>query len=316
MLVCAVTGVATAQDEFKLEKGDWKKKTVVDPASPEGELQAVRRAIAEQQPKKATKLADAWIKKHARHGSMVEARFLKAEALYAWGRFFEALYDYEHVIRYYAATEYFHRALEREFVIAKSFVEGRERRLFGMRFRLGGFRWLPAEGEGEELLIRIQERSPGSELGEKASLLLGDQYFKRAQMLNAIDAYDLFLINYPRSVHREHVILKLIRAHLATFKGPRFDPTGLVEASQRIKQYKSEYPANAQKMGLDSILIRIEESIARKELFTADWYERTGQKVSAKYIHERVLRDHPQSAAAQEALRKLKGEKNRKAPGE
>ncbi|MCG8352753.1 MAG: nickel pincer cofactor biosynthesis protein LarC, partial [Chloroflexales bacterium] len=36
---------------------------------------------------------------------------------------------------------------------------------------------------------------------------------------------------------------RLIAANLATFKGPRFNPTGLVEAGERLKGYKNQFPA-------------------------------------------------------------------------
>ena len=88
---------------------------------------------------------------------------------------YEALYDYEVVARTYTGSEVFVAALERELDIARRYANGEKRRLWGMRIA-------SAESEAEELLIRVQERLPGSSLAEEAALLLGDFYFSRRQM--------------------------------------------------------------------------------------------------------------------------------------
>lgn len=296
--VVLAVGQASAQQRHKLEDGQWVQRPAHDPDSPEGELDAIRKLIARGEGKSAKELADTWIEKHDRHPLLPEAYLVRGDANVTRRHFFKSLFDYEFVLREFPGSEPFHTALQREFEIAKVFIGGTNRRLWGMRI-------LPANDEAEEILIRIQERDPGSDLGEQASITLADYYFNKPQMDSAAEAYDLFLINYPRSKRREWAMLRLIQANLAKFKGPRFDATGLIDAGQRLKTYRREYPASAERIGVGALLIRIDESLAMRDMIAAGWHEQRKQPLSAIYLYQRVIQDHPQSAAAQDAARKL-----------
>jgi outer membrane protein assembly factor BamD len=298
VLCWALVNPAAAQERYELDADQWQKQATFDPASPEGQLQAIRKLIAQGEGKAATNRASDWIEQYPNHPLLVEAYLLRGDARVARRKFYKSLFDYEYVIRSFPASEQFHTALEREYEIGRLYVEGMNRSLLGMRI-------LPAEGEGEELLIRIQERTPGSPLGEKASLKLADYYYDSAQMDQASEAYDLFLLNYPQTAYREMVMLRLIYAGLARFKGPEFDPTGLVEAYQRLKTYRAEFPAAAERIGADALLVRIEESLALKDLVTANWYEQRHKPVSAAYLYRRLVDHFPQTSAAQDALQRL-----------
>ena len=298
-LVAMAATSAFAQERYRLSaEGDFQQQTFADPATPAGQLQTIRKLLAEEQPKQALKLANKWIKQHPNHKLLPEAHLLHGDALVAQRQYFKALFDYELLIKAYPDSEQFATAIGREYEIARLFASGLKRRWLGMRI-------LPAAGEAEELFIRVQERLPGSELGEKAMLALGDLYLDRGEMSSATLAYDLFLENYPRSAHRERAMLRLIDASLATFKGPDFDPTGLLEAAQRIEQFQGEFPASAERLDAAALLVRIDELLASKQVNLARWYERRGERVGAIYLYQRVLRDHPATAAAQIAERRL-----------
>jgi len=292
---------AKSQETYRLEQDQWQKQEVLDPGTPQGELQRVRKLLAEDKNKLAGKRASEWIEHYPNHPELAEAHLLRGDALVARRYYFKALFDYEHVAQVHPQSEQFHTALEREFEIAKLFAAGMKRRW------LAGVRMLPASDEAEELFIRVQERSPGSEVGEKASLALGEFYFNRAQMGSAAEAYQLFLVNYPDSRYRQRAMLRLIQSNLATFKGPRFDSTGLIEAAQRLKTFRKEYPVSAQRLGAQALLVRIDESLALQDFYRARWYDRVGQRVSAVYTYRRVVSDRPQTVAARAAMQRLAG---------
>ncbi len=298
LLALALTAPAYSQQRHELEDGQWVQQPAYDPGSPEGELAAIRKLIAQDRGKKAKHRADDWIEQHDDHPLLAEAYLVRGDANVTRKHFFKSLFDYEFVIREFPSSEQFHTAMQREFELAKLFIGGTKRRLWGMRI-------LPASGEAEEVLVRIQERSPGSDLGELASITLADFYFNKPQMDSAAEAYDLFLINYPRSERREWAMLRLIQANLARFKGPRFDATGLIDAGQRLKTYRREYPASAERIGVGALLIRIDESLAMRDMVTANWHEIRKQPLSAIYLYQRVVLDYPQTASAQDAIRRL-----------
>ncbi len=297
--LCVPAAAGYAQERFTLDGEQWTQETQYDPATPEGELQAIRKLIAAGQGKAAAKASQVWQKAHPNHPRLVEALLLEGDAQVVRGSFYKALFPYEAVVRQYPGTEHFKTALERELHIAQLFTKGWKRAFFGIPL-------LPNHGEAEELYIRTQERAPGTEIGERASLMLGDHYFTTGQMRMAADAYDLFLINYPLSLRREWAMLRLIQANLATFQGPQFSATGLIEAAQRIKDYRREFPVAAERIGADALLVRIDESLALKEYHSARWYEQVNKPISAATVYQRLVRDYPQTGAAELAIDRLK----------
>lgn len=295
---------ATASDKlqpkYELSDDGWQALPTYPPNSPEGKLVTIRKMLAQDKPCTAKDLADRWMNDYPNHPMRVEALLLRADARTAKKSYYKALFDYELLIREYPGTEQFRIALQREYEIARLYVNGVNRHFIGLPI-------VPADGEGEELLIRIQERAPGSAIGEKASLTLADYYFRKGEMFNATEAYDLFLINYPQSEQREWAMLRLIQANLARFKGPRFDGTGLIEARERIRLYQAEYPAAAQRDNVDALLTRIDGSLGLRDYYNARWYERRDEYVSAVVLYRRLIKRYPTTEAAQLAIERLGG---------
>ena len=233
---------ASAQPSYELTDEGFVATEVPEPGTPAAELADARRLIAQDEPKQAEKQLKAWLKAHPNHPLRVEALLLRGDAQLMAGDYYKSLFDYEAIATYYPATEQFNVALRREFEVATRFTQGVKRKLWGRRL-------LAADADGAELLIRIQERVPGSELGERASLALSDYYFHDGQMELAAEAYDLFLINYPRSDRRSFAMLRGIQASLAQFNGPEFDATGLIDAQERLRQFANEFPCGGRAGG-------------------------------------------------------------------
>jgi outer membrane protein assembly factor BamD (BamD/ComL family) len=293
-----LAAMAGAQETYELGEAGLEKIDQPAPDTPAGQLQQIRRLIAADNGAQAQRLASRFIDEYPAHPLIAEAYLLRGDAKASRGHYYSALFDYEYLLRAYPQSEHFATALARELAIANTFGGGVYRRFLGMRI-------ISAYGEAEELYIRIQERAPGSDLAERAGKQLGDFYFHRADMPLAAEAYDLFLENYPRSLWREHALQRQIEANLATFKGPRFDARGLYEAQDRIEQFKQTAPIAAEKAGADSMLVRIDESLAEKTLVTANWYQRRDQRVSAVFMYRRVIEQYPDSAAAVRAAKQL-----------
>lgn len=290
--------MAQEQEEYELRGGEFIKLQAPLPASPSGELAAIRKALADDEPKLAYKLAKKWIKANPNHPELAYAYVLRGDAQVMRGNLYKSLFDYELVARAYPGSPVFDTVLEREFEVAKAFTNGMKRKFAGIRF-------LDASAEAEEILIRIQERAPGSRIAERAGKELADFYFRDGQMLLAAEAYSIFLDNYPRSQWAEYAYERQITASLATFKGPRFDATGLYTAERKSVEFQEAFPGAAEALGTDETLVRIDESLAGKTLRTAQWYDRTDRKISAAYLYSRVVSDHPDSDAAGEAMTRL-----------
>ncbi|UCD74449.1 MAG: outer membrane protein assembly factor BamD [Phycisphaerales bacterium] len=296
-ILLAAAAVALGQENYTLTDNDtWARIDGVEPGSPEGQLVEARRALAAGEPIRAENLATQWIDRYEQHPILPEAYLLRGDALMAQREYYRAAFDYEFIARVFPGSDAFITALERELQIARLFGSGLKRKLWGMRIA-------DASDDAEELLIRIQERLPGSRLAEEAGMELGDFYFRRRNMTLAVEMYSLFVENYPNSEQINKARKRLIYAHLAAFKGPEFDATGLYNARAESVRLKALAPIAAEEIGVDALIARIDESNARKMLHTTRWYLRTGDLIAAEFTIRRLVERYPRTLAAADALR-------------
>lgn len=287
------------QTEFTLDdSGSFVESDAPRPGTDEALIAEARRLLALDQPAEAKALLDDWINDFERTDNawLPEAYLLRGDAKVALKDEYDALFDYEVVIREFSDSDVFPRAVEREMEIGTRYIRGMRRKIFGLRIE-------PARTLGEELLIRAQERMPSSAIGEEAAIRLADHYFARRDMKMAAEMYDIFLENYPESDRAKHARINQIYAHIGQFKGPKYDASGLTDAKLLIERFKRRYPAEAEAAGItEGLETRIDESAARQYLETARWYMQRNDEASAQFTLRRLLRKHPRSAAAQVAI--------------
>ncbi len=295
-----IAGSALGQQKYELSDTDeWTLVDSVDPSTPAGLLATARKALAAGENKRAANLATDWIKRYPRDPFLADAYLLRGNALQARGEYFKALFDYEFVARAYPASEAFVTVIQRELQIGVEYARGMKRLWLGMRI-------LNADDVAEELLIRVQERMPGSRLAEKAAIELADHYFRKREMRLAVEMYSIFLENHPSSDQVSKARRRLIYAELATFKGPPFDASGLHEARARLNELIALEPAAAERIGADALLVRIDESDAQKLLVTARWYLTTGDPIAGELIIRRMVTRYPRTVATADALRLMR----------
>lgn len=261
-------------------------------------IDEARTLIASEEPSRAKELLDDWLdtEESATSPYRAEALRLRGDAKFAMGREYKALYDYEQVIREYPASAEYVIAIEREIEIAKLYLSGLRKKFWGLRIE-------SQAGTGEELLVRAQERMPGSLLAEDAAIFLADYYFDKRRLEMAAEMYDIFLNNYPNSPHRMHAMQRRVYAIIAGFKGPKYDGSVLLESRLLIERFARDYPAQAEQAGLtNALVVRLEESAAAQQLESAKWYLRVGDGPSARLVLNRLIRDHVGTVAATEGL--------------
>lgn len=294
-----VGGVSTA---YKSDgQGGWEPDKAPAEGSDEAVLAKARRELAEDRASVAFRTIDAWLKPRERtFGPLVPQAFLIRADATAVNNEYEALYDYETIIKSFPGSPEYVTAIERELEIAVRYLSGLDRKQWGIR-------WIGAEGVGEELLVRVHERLPGSQLGERAVIELGDYYYRELDLTSAAVVYQAFVASYPRSAYVMRAKQRQIFANLGKFKGPRYDTTSLLDSGALIKRFQSEYPSQAQAVGLDdALLTRIDESRATQMFETAKWYMDRGDPVSARVVLRRLLKNHPQTASGGKAYDLLK----------
>jgi len=297
MLLILIGGAPAQPIVYELDEDrGWVRTQEPAPGTDEAFIAEVRRLIADDQPQRARSMLKKWLARNegTRNPWLPEARLLLGDAKTAAGREYRALFDYEEVITRYPDSQAYAKAVSRELDIAVRYANGLNRRiLFGL------VRWGATSGLAEELLIRAQERMPGSAIGERAMIELADYYYRRREMSMASQAYDLFLQNYPESEYRRKALMRQVLSNIAQFKGPRHDGSGLEEARLLIQEFQDRYPLEAERTGLnEALLARLDESLGAKMLAAARWYRVRGDEVAARFALRRLLREHPRTVAA------------------
>ncbi len=294
--------VALAQNTYDLDMqtDDWVLENAPKPGSKEAQLAAASKALAMGHYQEAMRLSAIWMERNKYNPLMGEAHLIHGDALFAQEYYYESLFDYEFVAREYYGTQEEIYANERELEIAIMFANGMKKLNWGMRIS-------DATDEAEELFIRIQERLPNHTLAETAAIELADLYFRTSQMRLANVMYLLFLENFPRAPQKktEKAEARLVFTRLATYKGPRFEDTGLIDARQELKRIERVNPSLANEINSSSLVIRIDESLGQKLLNTAQWYLKTNNPIACEFTVRRLLQKHSDTSAAIEALEHL-----------
>ncbi len=286
-------------EEYVLGEDDDWQPTSIEPGSEQALVLRARQALARGESERARAMAAAYLDKDENGAVAAQMLMIRGDALLAMGDEYKALFDYEDIARKHPGSDVFVPALEREYQIGIAYAHGMKRKFFGT------FRIVDASDDAQELLILIQERLPGSRLAEMSGMQLADFYFRNAKLRLAADAYDLFIINYPASEKIDKARQRLIESYLASYRGPRYEATGLRDARARIETLRVTQPALAQRIGSDALLVRIYESEARKLLVTSQWYLSSGDPVSCEQYIRRLVKLYPDSVATLDALRSL-----------
>lgn len=270
-------------------------------SEPAPELDRIAAMIKEGKNKAAFKLDIVWLKAHKTHPQRARALYLMAQALYQYGDRIKAFYYCDELMDEHPDSEFYYPALDMQFRIANAYLDGYKRRFWGMPM-------FTAEDEAIEMLFRIQNRSPGSPLAEKALLRTADFYFSNRDYDYAGDTYAAYVRSYPRSPEVPRCRLREALAHYAQFRGPRFDATPLIDAREQFRSLMVTERRLAEEENVPALLEQINRDLARKMYITGDFYRRTKEPRGAAYLFRYLVKafpNSPEAAQAKEQLTKL-----------
>jgi outer membrane assembly lipoprotein YfiO len=266
---------------------------------PNATLDLAERYLAAGDPDKAHDILADWVKNNPHADDRDRAIFLLGEMDYQQGDRLKAFYQLDELLEKYPESRFFYPALEKQFAVADAFLKGYKRKVLGIPL-------LGAEDEAVDMLYRIQERSPGSPLAERAMLTTADYYYNSGDFDLAGDVYTAYLRSYPRSPEVPRVQLRRAFSAYAQFRGTRHESTPLIEARTQLEDIKVKYPELAAEANVQKFIDSVNETLARKLVVSADFYRRTGHPGATVYTLREVLENYPNSAAAETARQQLK----------
>jgi len=283
-----------AEGEYELRDGKWVLHAAPQAGTVEGEAARIAALVDSGKNKAAVSAAKKFSKQYPDSPFREEVFFHAGEAELARGRYFQAFEWFEKQIAAYPSGRLLERALDREFKCAEAFLAGKKRVAAGI-FRL------PATDDGLDILMKIAEHAPGSNIAERALMRIADFYYSRRQYPEAVKAYDQYLSFFGKTERAPYATIQTANASLASYRGVRFDETPLLDAEHRYAIFAERYPELADQQRIDETLNDIANLKAEKVLATGRYYQRAGRNDAAEYYYQLTAMTFPQTPAGADA---------------
>ncbi len=233
--------------------------------------------------------------------------FVDAEMMRCRGEFAKAARYYSKLMDQVPPENIFYEAaLERQFRIASAFLAGRKKSFLGF-FKIKGY------AEGVRIMDEINSRIGFEEpLGEEAAVAVAKCYQERKKFDEAYYRWDEISEQCKSDWLRRDALLAMARCKLAQFKGHEYDNSDLIgrplnpesfysSARTLYKKFKERYPQDADKFEIERKLKEIDEQLALKQFKIGQYYQKTGNNLSANLYYMMVIRDWPETNTAKMA---------------
>jgi tetratricopeptide (TPR) repeat protein len=232
--------------------------------------------------------------------------FIKAELLLSQKKLTESARNYDKLLTKYSESLLSNKAVNREYEIGMTFLDGRKKIVLGL---------IPIAGyeEGISILEKmIDHAGIDKQISIDASVAIAKNYEKREKFNEAyLKWWEIYSLVKKDDIINRDALLGMAKAEFAIYnrnpesKKPFYDGSCLLTAKTYFEMLKSNYPEYAQEIGVSETLNVISEELAHKELSIGLYYQRTGNKQSANLYFDMVISDWPKSRSAETAQNML-----------
>jgi outer membrane protein assembly factor BamD (BamD/ComL family) len=229
--------------------------------------------------------------------------FIKAEMLYASGKFTKAARSYDKFLDEFPTSELYEAAMDRQFAIATAFLGGQKKRVLGV-FKMSRY------AEGIKIMEKISDRAGDAPIGIKAAVAVAQYYERRGKFAEAYHKWSEISSRWPTGQIGKDALLSMARCKHAAYKGPKYDASDLISTKSYYENFKLRYPEDAKAIDIDKILKQIDGQLAYKEFNTGEYYQKTGNAPSANLYYQMVVNNWPGSTAAEMAKGAMNEEKS------
>jgi tetratricopeptide (TPR) repeat protein len=213
--------------------------------------------------------------------------FVEAEILRCKGKFAKAARQYGKLLDQIPPESRFYlTALDRQFSIATAFMAGRKKPVLGV-FKMKGY------AEGIRIMDGINYRLGFEEpLGIKAAVEVAKGYYERKKYDEAFYRWaEIRDQGKSEQLHKD-ALLAMAQCRLAVYKGYEYDTSALIgrplnpesyydSAKSCYEKFRQQYPDDVNDFGIGQSLKEIDEKMALKQLKIGQYYQKTGNKLSA-----------------------------------
>jgi len=297
VMVCTVVlllsaPLAAPKETFRLDKGGQLK--ALETQGQDKYLLAVcqvKKLIEAGRAKAAGKAVEQLKKDFPEIAGKDLDAFFEAEMLFCRGKFVKAARSYDKFLDKFPESELFTAALDRQFAIATAFLAGR-------KVPVLKFFKIRAYTQGQKIMERITDRAGDAPIAVTAAVAAAESLEKRAKFAEAYHKWSQISTQWPGGQTGKEALLAMARCKHASYRGPKYDASGLISAKSYYEDFNLRYPNEAQQLQIHKKLEQINEQLAYKEFSIGRYYERTGSAVPANLYYQMVKENWPQTVAA------------------
>lgn len=238
--------------------------------------------------------------------------FIEGELQYWKNHYSRAMGKFEKLLKDSPASELVPPAMEREFDIARAYLDGRKKTVLG-------FIKISGHSEGVEIMERLSDRAGFDDpngVGVRAAVAVAQSYEAREQYTEAYLKWSEIASYWETGPIGKQALLRMAEDNLASYDKPapskraRFDASKLTTARTYFEKYRDRYPEEAKSLGISEKIVLIDEQMATKQLTVGQYYQHIGKSDAARFYFEMVVRDWPDTAAGQTAAQILRDDAN------
>lgn len=224
--------------------------------------------------------------------------FIEGELFYAKRKWTKAIRKYDFFLDNWPESTFRPAALNREFEIAKAFLEGEKRRVLKVLK-------LSAYDEADKIMHSIETREGDTPRSRRALVTLAEGYQKRKKFINAAETWLEVKDLWPAGQIGENALFQMANSHNSAYKGSRYDSTTLLTARSYYNEYQREYTRSATEKEVGAKVSEIDEKLAEKQYTIGFHYENAENAHGAKLYYDHVIEKWPASKAAESAKTRL-----------
>jgi outer membrane protein assembly factor BamD (BamD/ComL family) len=231
-------------------------------------------------------------------GSELDA-FMKADLLYSEGKFTESIPEFNKFMDEHPTSPLYDAAQERVFQMGTALLAGYKVPLLKI-FKVKGY------DEGIKTMEKLADRAGDSAIAQQALIAVARHYEGLKKFRQAYDTWAYISSRWPTGDLGKMALLQMARNMESSYKGPKYDASSLLAARDYYMSYRMRYPDSAAELGIDDILVKIEEQVAYKQLSIGKYYSRTGSKTASSLYYKHVADGWPETVAGEAAKTQIK----------
>lgn len=238
---------------------------------------------------------------------VAEARFKLGGMLEKQGRYEEAFETFDELVLKSPESKEFTPALDAMFGIAKRYMDGEKRRLFGIKT-------FASNERAEQMFDTIMKRAPYSRSAAQVMLFRGMMMERQGKDAEALAAYQQIVDRFPTDPIADEAQYQMGYIRLHSVKSGSYDNTDRVRAQESFEDFLNRAPQNGRTSQARENIQLVEAKNRQAALDVAKFYDKTGKTKAAVLSFKDVIRDYPNSQEADYAKRRIDAIRMEKGP--